>query len=116
VIVSAAGKVTIQIVRVDQNGGSEVVVQPSVTVPGVTYTAGAPLLIRMRTTGASPTLVETKAWLGGTQEPAAWQRSATDTTTALQGAGGLAVTGYLSGGVANAPVTMTVDDLTAVKP
>lgn len=116
VIVSAAGKVTIQIVRVDQNGGNEVVVQPSVTVPGVTYTAGAPLLIRMRTTGTSPTLVETKAWLGGTQEPAAWQRSATDTTTALQGAGGLAVTGYLSGGVANAPVTMTVDDLTAVKP
>jgi len=33
-----------------------------------------------------------------------------------QGAGGLAVTGYLSGGVVNAPVTLTVDDLTAVKP
>ena len=30
--------------------------------------------------------------------------------------GGLAVTGYLSGGVVNAPVTMSVDDLTATKP
>jgi PKD repeat protein len=115
VIVSAAGKVSIQIVRVDQSGGNEVVVQTSAAVP-VTYAAGARLNIRMRTTGTAPTLIETKAWLDGTTEPSAWQRSATDSTAALQGPGGLAVTGYLSGGVANAPVTMTVDDLTATKP
>lgn len=116
VIISSAGKVTIQIVRVDQNGGNEVVVQSSATVPNVTYTAGMRLNVRMRTTGTSPTLVETKAWADGTPEPSTWQRSATDSTAALQGAGGLAVTGYLSGGVVNAPVTLTVDDLTAVKP
>ena len=115
VIVSSVGKVSIQIVRVDQNGGNEVVVQSSATVP-VTYTAGAKLDIRIRTTGTSPTLVETKAWLDGTPEPSAWQRSASDSTAALQGAGGLAITGYLSGGVANAPVTLSVDDLTATKP
>ncbi|WP_285114732.1 PKD domain-containing protein [Leifsonia sp. fls2-241-R2A-40a] len=115
VIISSVGKVTIQIVRVDQNGGNEVVVQASTVVP-VTYTAGARLNVRVRTTGTAPTLVETKAWLDGTTEPSAWQRSATDATAALQGPGGLAITGYLSGGVANTPVTMSVDDLTAVKP
>jgi PKD repeat protein len=115
VIVSTAGKVTIQIVRVDQNGGNEVVVQSSATVP-ITYTAGAKLDIRIRTTGTAPTLVETKAWLDGTPEPAGWQRSASDATAALQGPGGIAITGYLSGGVANAPVTLAVDDLTATKP
>ncbi|WP_426624921.1 PKD domain-containing protein [Leifsonia sp. McL0607] len=116
VIVSSAGKVTIQIVRVDQNGGNEVVVQPSVAVAGITYTAGQKLDIRVLVTGTSPTTVQTKAWLDGTTEPAAWQRSATDTTAALQAGGGLAVTGYLSGGVVNTPVTMSVDDLNAVKP
>lgn len=116
VIVSAAGKVTIQIVRVAANGGNEVVVQSSVAVAGVTYTPGAKLDIRVKVTGASPTLVETKTWLDGTTEPATWQRSATDSTPELQGGGGLAITGYLSGGVANAPVTMSVDDLSATKP
>ena len=116
VIISSAGKVTIQIVRVDQNGGNEVVVQSSVAVPNVTYAAGSKLDIRVRTTGTSPTLVETKAWLDGTTEPSAWQRSASDSTAALQGAGGIAVTGYLSGGVVNTPVTVSVDDLTATKP
>lgn len=115
VIVSSVGKTTIQIVRVDQNGGNEVVVQTSATAP-FTYTAGSKLDIRVRTTGTAPTLVETKTWLDGTPEPSAWQRSASDSTAALQGAGGIAVTGYLSGGVANAPVTMAVDDLNAVKP
>ena len=115
VIISSVGKVTIQIVRVDQNGGNEIVVQSSAVVP-VTYTAGTRLIVRIRTTGTSPTLIETKAWPEGTTEPSAWQRSATDSTAALQGAGGIAMTGYLSGGVANAPVTLSVDDLTATKP
>ena len=116
VIVSSAGKVTIQIVRVDQNGGNEVVVQSSVAVTGITYTAGQKLDIRVLITGTSPTTVQTKVWLDGTTEPAAWQRTATDSTAALQAGGGLAVTGYLSGGVVNTPVTMSVDDLSAVKP
>ncbi|WP_431246168.1 PKD domain-containing protein [Leifsonia xyli] len=116
VIISSIGKVTIQIVRVDQVGGNEVVVQAPVVVSGVTYTPGARLDIRVRTTGTAPTLVETKTWPDGTTEPSGWQRSATDSTAALQGAGGLAVMGYLSGGVANAPVTVAVDDLSATKP
>ncbi|MFP3393844.1 hypothetical protein SB782_34270, partial [Brevibacillus sp. SIMBA_076] len=60
--------------------------------------------------------VETKTWLDGTAEPSAWQRSASDGTAALQGAGGIALTHYLSGGVANSPLIMSVDDLSAVKP
>ena len=116
VIVSAAGKVTIQITRVDQNASNEVVIQSSVAVPGVTYTPGTKLDVRVRITGTNPTLIETKAWVDGGTEPAAWQRSATDATTALQAAGAIAVTGYLSGGVANAPVVLSVDDVNAVKP
>ncbi|MGN6425510.1 MAG: PKD domain-containing protein [Leifsonia sp.] len=116
VIVSAAGKVTIQITRVDQNASNEVVIQSSVAVPGVTYTPGTKLDVRVRITGTNPTLIETKAWVDGGAEPAAWQRSATDATAALQAAGAIAVTGYLSGGVANAPVVLSVDDVNAVKP
>ncbi|MEV8213610.1 PKD domain-containing protein [Leifsonia sp. NPDC077715] len=115
VIISSAGKVTVQLVRLDQNGGNEVTVQAGTTL-GLTYTAGTRLDVRVQTTGTSPTLVQMKVWVDGTTEPAAWQRSASDSTAALQGAGGLAFTGYLSGGVANAPVTVSFDDLTAVAP
>ena len=115
VIISSTGKVTVQLVRVDQNGGNEVTVQAGTTL-GLTYTAGTRLDVRVQTTGTSPTLVQTKVWVDGTAEPAAWQRSTSDSTAALQGAGGLAFTGYLSGGVANAPVTVSFDDLTAVAP
>lgn len=116
VIVSSAGKVTIQITRVDQNGANEVIVQPAVTVTGLTYAAGQKLDIRVQVVGTNPTLVQTKTWLDGTTEPTAWQRSVTDSTAALQAAGGLAITGYLSGGVANSPVTLSVDDVNAVTP
>jgi hypothetical protein len=116
VIISSTGKVTIAIVRVNASGGSEVVVQPPVTVAGLTYAAGAKLAIRLRVTGSNPTLIETRTWLNGTTEPTTWQRSVSDSTAGHQTAGGLAITGYLSGGVANAPVYLSVDDLTAQTP
>jgi PKD repeat protein len=116
VIISSTGKVTIAIVRVNASGGSEVVVQPAITVNGLTYTAGAKLAIRLRVTGSNPTLIESRTWLDGTTEPTTWQRSISDSTAGHQAAGGLAITGYLSGGVANAPVYLSVDDLTAQVP
>ncbi|WP_431278884.1 PKD domain-containing protein [Leifsonia poae] len=116
VIISSAGKVSIYIVRVNASGGAEVVVQNGVAVAGVTVTPGAKLDIRIKVTGTSPTLIESRAWLDGTPEPTTWQRSVSDSTAELQAPGGLGITGYLSGGVANSPVTLTVDDVTAVTP
>ncbi|MFF1571690.1 PKD domain-containing protein [Leifsonia sp. NPDC058292] len=115
VIISSAGKVSLYIVRVNSTGGAEVVVQNGVAVPG-TYAAGTKLSIRVKVTGTNPTLIESRVWPGGSPEPTAWQRSITDSTPELQGPGGLGLTGYLSGGVANSPVTLTVDDLTATAP
>jgi PKD repeat protein len=115
VIISSAGKLTIWIVRVNPTGGAEIVLQTGVAVPG-TFTVGSKVAIRVKVTGTSPTLIETRAWLDGTPEPTTWQRSITDSTPELQAPGGIGITGYLSGGVANAPVTMTVDDLSAVVP
>ncbi|KRC46821.1 hypothetical protein ASE16_15560 [Leifsonia sp. Root227] len=115
VIVSSVGKVTMQLVRVDPNGGAEVVLQSSVALTG-TYVAGTKLAVRLRVTGTSPTLIQARAWPDGTTEPTTWQRSITDTISGMQAPGGLAITGYLSGGVANAPVVMAVDDLVAVTP
>lgn len=115
VIISAAGKVTLQLVRVDPNGSAEVVLQPAVAIAG-TYAADTKLAVRLRVTGTSPTLIQARVWPNGTTEPTTWQRSITDTTAGLQAPGGLAFTGYLSGGVVNAPVVLAVDDLVAVTP
>jgi hypothetical protein len=87
-----------------------------VTVPGVTYSAGQQLVVRLQVSGVSPTTLRTKVWLAGTPEPAAWTSEATDSTAALQNPGGLGLVSYLSGSATNAPVTATYDDLTATTP
>ncbi|GAA4359801.1 PKD domain-containing protein [Angustibacter luteus] len=67
--------------------------------------------VRIQTIGASPTTVRARVWKAGDAEPATWNVSATDATADLQNPGGVAVQGYLSGSVTNAPMTLTVDEL-----
>ena len=66
------------------------------TIAGVSYTPGEVLNLRMRVTGGSPTTIQTMMWPAGTAEPTTWQLTATDSTVALQGAGTIGISNYVS--------------------
>jgi hypothetical protein len=84
----------------------------TITLPG-TYAAGDVLLTRLDVTGTSPTTLSAKVWRQGSAEPASWQLTATDSASGLQAAGGIGIAPYLSGTATNAPVVVTVDDVSA---
>lgn len=112
-------------VRLDANGqaalslhrttasGTETSLQGSLTLPGLSYATGDRLLVRTEVTGLSPTTIRAKVWKAGTAEPAAWQRSATDSTAGLQTGGTIGIFTYLSGSVTNVPVAVLIDDVAA---
>jgi PKD repeat protein len=106
--VSASGAVSLQLVR--SSGGETVL---GTANPGLTYVPGDQLQVRLRVTGVSPTTLSAKIWKVGTTEPGAWQVSAQDSTTALQGPGGIGLSTYLSGSATNLPVAVRYDDLLA---
>ncbi|MCU1438798.1 MAG: hypothetical protein JWP66_1885 [Naasia sp.] len=96
-------------VTVSSTGAVRIVLQRSgtalqtVAVPGLTYVPGQELKLAFEVTGTSPTTLRAKVWTG--TEPAAWQASVTDSTAALQTAGGVGFSSYQSG---SATATMPV--------
>ncbi|RIJ60147.1 PKD domain-containing protein [Clavibacter phaseoli] len=82
----------------------------TVVVPGVAYTAGQKLQVRVQTAGTSPTTLRAKVWPAGQTEPSAWTATASGTAPALQAAGSFGIQTFLSSS-ATAPVTTTVDDV-----
>ncbi len=107
-VFKADGTVTLNLVRV-QAGTSTTLVGTKV-VPGLTYAAGDKINFRMQTLGTSPTTVRARVWKGGT-EPTTWTASATDSTSALQAAGSIALSSYLSGSATTVPTAVTFDGL-----
>ena len=99
---------SLQILRV--TAGVEATVA-TVTLPGVLYTGGTTMHLRFRATGSGTTTLSAKAWFGSAAEPGTWQVQGTDTTAALQVAGGVGVQAYISGTATNTPVVMLVDNL-----
>jgi PKD repeat protein len=93
--------------------GVETTMVPPAQLTGVGYAAGTGLNIRLQVTGTSPTTVRAKVWAAGSAEPSTWQATATDSTAALQAAGGVGVTAYLSSSATNAPVTVRLSGLSA---
>lgn len=85
----------------------------ALTIPGITYDTGEQLQVRLQVVGTSPTTISGKVWQVGTAEPAAWQLSTTDATAALQAAGGLGLSVYVSGSATVVPLTVAFDDLVA---
>ncbi|ROR80757.1 PKD repeat-containing protein [Plantibacter flavus] len=85
----------------------------AVTIPGLTYTAGQALQVKLQVTGTAPTTLGAKVWVAGATEPTAWQVTATDSTAGLQAAGLVGLGGYLSGSTTNGPITLTFDDFLA---
>jgi PKD repeat protein len=88
-------------------------IQPEIALPGITYTPGLQLTVRLQVTGTGPTTLRLKVWPASGSEPAAWQMSATDTTATLQAPGATGLTAYLSSSATNAPVVLRMSALTA---
>jgi len=111
--VTSTGALQVQLFKVV--GATEAALTAAATVSGLTYTAGAPLVIRAQATGTAPTTLRVKVWLDGQTEPAAWQQTVTDTTDGLQAAGNVGLVTYLSAS-ATAPLVARYDDLRAARP
>ena len=94
-------------------GGTQTSMVAERTVPGLTYTAGTTLRLRLQVTGTAPSTIRVKVWPATSTEPTTWFATTTDTTTALQNPGSLALISYLSSASTTAPVTTHLTDLTA---
>ncbi len=92
--------------------GTSVNLAPAVTLPG-TVLAGDVIHLRMQTFGVGTTTVRTKMWLNSQSEPSAWTVSADSTFGNLQAPGAVGLGTYLSGSATNAPVVVSLRDLTA---
>ncbi|MBK7623965.1 MAG: hypothetical protein IPJ14_15230 [Kineosporiaceae bacterium] len=110
--VVATGAMSVSLVAVV--AGVETEIAAPVTIAGLTYAAGTKLAVRLQATGTNPTTVQARVWVDGTDEPADWQRTATDSTAALQAPGAVGVWTYLSAS-AVAPVVVRVDDLVVTR-
>lgn len=96
----------------------ETAIGTEVALPGGTsaYTANTDLLVRLRVTGAGPTLIQGRAWRAGTTEPTTWLLDRTDSTAALASAGGIGLWTYLSSNLAAGTVQFSFDDYRAINP
>jgi hypothetical protein len=92
-------------------GTTETTIATLNTVPGLTLTGGETVEVRFQMQGTSPTQLRAKVWLAGQSEPSTWQLTGSDSTAALQGAGGVGFVTYLSGSSTNAPHTLSFDNL-----
>ena len=105
----STGAVTAQLVRTVN--GAETVVQTLATVPGLNWTQGDVLRVRLRVSGTGPTSLSARVWEQGTTEPSTWQLQTTDTTAALQSAGGVGVWTYVSSSATQTPMIVSIDDV-----
>ena len=109
---SVAVQGTAVVNNVETNIGAET------TVPGLTHTANGVIRVRAQISGTDPTTIRIRAWAGGSPEPATWTYTATNSTAALQVAGGVGLRSYISGATGNAPVVVSFDDfrVTSIAP
>ncbi len=106
-----ASRVTASIAAL-KGGTASSLTGAAVTLPG-TYTPGTDVNVRFRITGSSPTTLEAKVWLGSDPEPSEWTLTTTDSHPALQAAGSVALSDYLSGSAAPGTVRLLLHRLTA---
>jgi len=112
-VLQSNGRIIVQLTAL-RGSASPVALATAVPLPAtITYGANTQLAVRMQVTGTNPTTLRLKVWPASTTEPAAWQTTATDSTTALQSPGSVGISAYASGSVTNAPVVLRVSALTA---
>jgi PKD repeat protein len=81
----------------------------STQVPGLVYTPGLQLQLRLQVTGTNPTTLSGKIWRADQPEPAAWLSSVTNTAAALQTAGSVGLQSNVTG-TSTAPLVTRFDD------
>jgi PKD repeat protein len=92
------GRVALALSRL--SGGTEAFPGGEVFVPGLTWTPGTGLNVRVVVTGSGTgtTQIATTVWAAGTTEPTAPQTVRTDTTATLQASGGVGLLVHRPGG------------------
>jgi PKD repeat protein len=104
------GQVGVALTRL-AGSASEVLIGGEVIVPGLTYTPGTVLNLRVRVSGTGTTSLSATLWTAGSSEPTTPTVTRSDTTASIQAAGGLALSAYLSGS-ATAPVNVRFTSFT----
>ncbi|MCZ2825176.1 MULTISPECIES: PKD domain-containing protein [unclassified Modestobacter] len=110
--VLANGTVGVSLVRFPGSTDA-VLLSKEVVVPGLTYRAGMVLHVAAQAAGTGTTDLSATVWADGTARPSTPTVTASDSTAALQGPGGVGLSGYLSGS-ATSPVAVAVTAFTAV--
>jgi PKD repeat protein len=91
---------------------TEAFIGAEVLVPGLTYTSGTTLRVRLQVSGTGPTQLAATVWPEGSTEPATPTVTRTDDTASLQAPGGLGISAYLFGS-ATAPVAVQFNGFAA---
>jgi hypothetical protein len=94
--VLADGSVRVAMVKLS-GSTDEILIGSEVLLPGLTYTPGTELNVRVKASGTGTTNLSLSVWAAGAAEPATPTLTRTDDTAALQGPGGISLGGYLSG-------------------
>ncbi|MGY1809658.1 LamG-like jellyroll fold domain-containing protein [Blastococcus sp. SYSU D00669] len=93
--ITPTGQVYLALSRL--SGGTEAFPGGEAVVPGLTWTPGTALEVRVRVTGTGTTQVAASVWAAGTAEPATASITRTDTTAGLQAAGGVGLAAHRPG-------------------
>ena len=86
----------------------------AVTLPGLSYSAGDELAMRMQTTGDGTSRIRVKVWAADQPEPAAWSLTTTDSTASLQAPGSMSLRFQVAGSASTPLTTFSVDNVLAV--
>jgi PKD repeat protein len=110
--VSLVSNGTVRIAFVRTNSvGNEVAAGSTVTVAGLSYTAGDTLLLRMQATGTSPVTLKARVWKANTAEPTTWAVTSTSTASGLNQAGSVGVSTNASNSGNNSATVVTFDQV-----
>lgn len=85
------------------------------TTTGFTFAVDTVYWLAARCSGVSPTTLEAKVWIDGTDEPAAWTRTDTDSTLGPQVAGYPGLRGSMGGAWTGGALTLSFDDYSVLR-
>jgi PKD repeat protein len=109
--VLADGSVGVSLVRFAGTTDA-VLIGREIVVPGLTYTAGRVLRVAVRAVGSGTTNLSATVWADGATQPATPTVTGADTTAALQRAGAVGLSSYLSAS-ATSPVDVRFTSFSA---